>query len=302
VAFLFEALDTRVRTADGVARRLGLPILAQIPQPPRPLRGAGRLAMVDGPKSIYAEPYRILRTNLDLARLESTAKTFMVTSAVEREGKSTTVANLAVAAAFAGQDVILVDLDLRHPYISSVFPEAGPYGLTDVATGRITLGEALTPIVLEPESHAWTSAHTSSSNGSGHHAGLRVLTTGTPPSNPGEFINSAAVDRILAELSARADIVLIDSAPMLGIGDALTLASKADALLLVTRLNIVRRPMLRELERALTNCKATPIGLVVTGATTDAAYGYAYGYEYVRDDQATPKERRPAADESELLS
>jgi hypothetical protein len=66
---------------------------------------------------------------------------------------------------------------------------------------------------------------------------------------------------------------------MLGIGDALTLASKVDALLLVTRLNIVRRPMLRELERALTNCQATPLGVVVTGATTSSAYGYAYGYE-----------------------
>ncbi len=283
LAFLFEALDTRVRTADGVARRLGLPVLAQIPQPPRQLRSAGRLAMVDGPKSIYAEPYRILRTNLDLATLGSTAKTFMVTSAVEGEGKSTTVANLAVAAALAGQDVILVDLDLRHPYVSTLFPEVGPYGLTDVASSRTTIGEALTPIFLEPEPHRGrTDADGSSSNGSGHHARLRVLSTGTPPPNPGEFINSASVEQVLADLSARSDIVLIDSAPMLGIGDALTLASKVDALLLVTRLNLVRRPMLRELERALTNCQATPLGIVVTGATASSAYGNAYGYELPR--------------------
>ena len=69
---------------------------------------------------------------------------------------------------------------------------------------------------------------------------------------------------------------------MLGIGDALTLASKVDALLLVTRLNLVRRPMLRELERALTNCQATPLGIVVTGATASSAYGNAYGYELPR--------------------
>ena len=77
--------------------------------------------MVDEPESIYAEPYRILRTNLDLARLGGTAKTFMVTSAVEGEGKSTTVANLAVAAARGGQDVILVDLDsaIRMSALSS---------------------------------------------------------------------------------------------------------------------------------------------------------------------------------------
>ena len=76
---------------------------------------------------------------------------------------------------------------------------------------------------------------------------------------------------------------------MLGIGDALTLASKVDALLLVTRLNIVRRPMLRELERALTNCKATPLGIVVTGATASSAYGYAYGYELPRPGDETPE-------------
>ena len=103
LAFLREALDTHVRTADGVARRLGLPILGQIPQPPRSLRGSDRLAMLDRPETIYAEPFRILRTNLELVNLERPAKTIMVTSAVEGEGKSTTIANLAVATARAGR-------------------------------------------------------------------------------------------------------------------------------------------------------------------------------------------------------
>ena len=94
---------------------------------------------------------------------------------------------------------------------------------------------------------------------------------GTSPPNPGEFIDSAAVERVLADLSGRADLVLIDSAPMLGIGDALTLASKVDALILVTRLNVVRRPMLRELERVLASCGGRPLGIVVTGAKPHGA-------------------------------
>ena len=94
LAFLREALDTRVRTADSLSRRLGLPILAQIPPPPRSLRSSGRLAMLDGPETIYAEPFRILRTNLELIDPDRPAKSIMVTSAVEGEGKSTTAANL----------------------------------------------------------------------------------------------------------------------------------------------------------------------------------------------------------------
>jgi Mrp family chromosome partitioning ATPase len=303
LAFLIEALDTRVRTADSVARRLGLPILAQIPQPPRALRASGRLAIVDEPESIYAEPYRILRTNLDLANVERKAKTIMVTSAVEGEGKSTTVANLAVAAARAGREVILVDLDFRHPYLRTLFPDVGADGLTDVALGRVTLGEALIPVLLDEEQASGPGGSSTGNGASRCHTMLRVLPAGTLPPNPGEFIGSDSVGQVLADLAARADLVLIDSAPMLGIGDALTLASKVDALLLVTRLNLVRRPMLRELERALTHCQAKPLGVVVTGAATTAAYGYAYGYEHVRADQQTRVEaRRPAREESELWS
>ena len=303
IAFLREALDTHVRTADGVSRRLGLPILAQIPQPPRSLRSSGRLAMLDGPETIYAEPFRILRTNLDLTALDHSPRTIMVTSAVEGEGKSTTVANLAVAVARAGREVILVDLDFRHPYLGTFFPDAGPYGLTDVALGQVPLGEALVPVILD-EGRATaldsSGARQASSNGSGgQHAALRVLLAGTLPPNPGEFIDSVAVERVLADLSARADIVLIDSAPMLGIGDALTLASKVDALILVTRLNVLRRPMLRELERALAHCQAKPLGLVVTDTTAADTYGYAYGYAETR----TPDhERHPTTDEAELRS
>ena len=229
LAFLREGLDTRVRTPESVSRRLGLPVLAQIPQPPRSLRGSGRLAMVDGPDTIYAEPFRILRTNLDA--IDHAARTIMVSSAVEGEGKSTTIANLAVAMARAGREVILVDLDFRHPNLGTFFPNAGRQGLADVANGQISLGEALVPVFLGDAGHDET--HATGTNGGSRVPSLRFLPAGTLPPNPGEFIGAASVERVLADLSGRADLVLIDSAPMLGIGDALTLASKVDALILV---------------------------------------------------------------------
>jgi Mrp family chromosome partitioning ATPase len=241
--------------------------------------------MVEGPETMYAEPFRILRTNLELIDPDRPVRTLMVTSAVEGEGKSTTVANLAVSAALAGREVILVDLDFRHPSLGTFFPDTGSLGMTDVTLGHVSLGEALSPVVLggnragsDADSGGLSSA---SGNGTlGRATTLRVLPTGNLPPNPGEFVGSAAVERVLADLADRADLVLIDSAPMLGIGDALTLASKVEGLILVTRLNRLRRPMVSELERALHGSRARPLGIVVTGVSEDAAYGYAYGYAY----------------------
>jgi succinoglycan biosynthesis transport protein ExoP len=297
LAFLREALDTRIRSPQVVARRLGLPILAQIPPPPRTLRNSGGLAMLEGPETLYAEPFRILRTSLDLIDPDRPSKTIMVTSAVEGEGKSTTIANLAVASARAGREVILVDLDFRHPYLRTFFPDVGPQGLTDVVVGRLTLGEALRPVMIGATGQG------PASNGKARHtATLRVLSTGTLPPNPGEFIGSEAIDRVLADLRERADLVLIDSAPILGIGDSLALASKVDAVLLVTRLNLLRRPMLADLERALARTQAKPLGLAVTGAGVAETYGYAYGYANSSGDSFAFGDEQVHSPESELRS
>jgi Mrp family chromosome partitioning ATPase len=305
LAFLREALDTHVRTADAVARRLGLPILAQILAPPRSLRSGNRLAMLERPETIYAEPFRILKARLDRINVEHPAKTIMVTSAVEGEGKSTTVTNLAIAAARGGRQVILVDLDFRHPYLRTFFPVAGPEGLTDVALGHISLGEALVPLVLGEEdgthSPGGSGMPETGANGSGQAGGtLRLLPAGTLPPSPGEFIDSAAIENVLVELCRRADLVLIDSAPLLGIGDALTLASKVDALILVTRLNVLSGHMLRELQRALDGCQARPLGIVVTDAKAESGYGYAYGYGHGHTgERAADEELWAAARERE---
>ena len=117
LAFLWEALDTRVRNAQEIGERLGgLPLLARVPAPSKKLRAEHKLVMLAQPNGVQAETFRMLRTNLDFVTLDRHAHTLMVTSAVEQEGKSTTVANLGIALARAGQRVVLVDLDLRRPY------------------------------------------------------------------------------------------------------------------------------------------------------------------------------------------
>jgi succinoglycan biosynthesis transport protein ExoP len=287
LAFLLDALDTRVRTAEEIREKLGLPMLARLPEPPRDLRGDNRLAMIAEPHSVYAESFRILATNLDFVNLEWGARSIMVTSSVQSEGKSTTIANLAVALARSGRRVGLVDLDLRRPYIDRFFKLEERPGLTHVALGRVTLDEAL---VTFTDIDAGDADETDDFALPGHrpvrgeapHApgSLTVLTSGALPPNPGEFVSSRALGEILDDLRDRVDILLIDTPPLLQVGDAMTLSAKVDAMIVVTRFSLIRRPMLAELHRVLETCPAGKLGFVLTGAEAEEGYGYGYSYGY----------------------
>jgi succinoglycan biosynthesis transport protein ExoP len=280
LAFLRDSLDTRVRSADEVGERLGLPLLARLPEPPRRLRKQNRLVMLAEPNGVQAEAFRILRTNLDFVRLDRDARTLMVTSAVEGEGKSTTVANLAIALARVGQRVVLVDLDLRRPFLARFFGLNGRPGLTQVALGHVSLDEALAPIPILGAEERRAAAMTG--NGSRQLEGmLEVLPSGPLPPNAGEFMGSEALTGIVGQLRSRADIVLIDSTPLLVVGDAMALAGHVDGVILVTRMNVVRRPMLREVRRVLEASPAENLGFVVAGAGLEEGYGYGgYAYRY----------------------
>lgn len=275
LAFLIEALDTRVRTGDEIAERLGLPLLGRVPEPPRAVRGHDGLVMLEEPGSPRSEVFRVLRTNIEFADLEHHVRTLLVTSAVESEGKSTTVANLAVAMARAGKRVCLVDLDLRRPYVANFFGLVGAAGLTDVALGHIGLERALHPIAVAEGGPLPASAA-----GVANEAVLDVLPAGPLPPNPGEFIESHALAAILQELRLRYDIVLVDAPPILSVGDPLALSSRVDGMLLIARMNVFRRPMATELRRSLTAARARVLGVIVTGAEEDDGYGYGYGYGY----------------------
>ena len=158
LAFLWEALDTRVRSAQEIGEKLGgLPLLARVATPSKKLRAENHLVMLDDPTGVQAETFRMLRTNLDFVTLDRDVRTIMVTSAVEQEGKSTTIANLAVALARAGQRVVLVDLDLRRPFLDKFFGLTGP-GITQVALGHVSLENALARITVADPDPAWPDA------------------------------------------------------------------------------------------------------------------------------------------------
>jgi succinoglycan biosynthesis transport protein ExoP len=276
-ALLRDALDTRVRTADDIAEELNLPLLARISEPPRRVRRQGGLVMREEPSSSLAEAFRVLRTNVEFANIGRGARTIMVTSALEGEGKSTTAANLAFAFARQSKRVALVELDLRRPSLARVVGlDEGP-GLTDVAVDWTRLDEAIASVTLSDGSSPRRNGAT---NGHAVVGGkLDVLVAGSLPPNPGEFVGTQGVREVLKELRERYDLVLIDSPPLLNVGDTRTLAAEVDALLLVVRLRVARKPTLAELRRTLESLPATPLGFVLAGAELEEGHDYEpYAY------------------------
>jgi polysaccharide biosynthesis transport protein len=255
LAFFRESLDTRVHSVEELQARLGLPLLGRIPKPDRRLAQAQRLATISDPTGSGNEAFRILKNNLEISQLRHHVGSIVITSTTRGEGKSTAAANLAVILARAGRHVILVDLDLRNPSLDRLFGLRYRPGLTSVAGGR-ALVDALLPVDvrLDPSMPAERK--------------LEVVTVGPPPPDPGEFLMSSFVPDALAALAGRCDLLLIDTPPVLAVGDAITVATRADALILVAGVTQVRRATLAEARHVLEACPTVKLGFIATGIST----------------------------------
>ena len=277
LAYVRDALDTRIENADEIGERLGIPLLARVSAPPKNLRSSKQLAMLVDPHGSSAEAFRIFRTNLDFVNLDRGARSIMVTSAVEQEGKSTVVANLAAALGRSGRRVALVDLDLRRPSIAGLFGiDSSHPGVTNVALGRCAVSEALVEVHLTTGADWSTNGSESRQDPSGI---LHVLAAGQVHADPGEFVNLPALASVLEDLTERFDLVLVDTPPLLSVGDTIALSSRVDAMVVVARLGLVRQPTVQELARALHMCATVKLGYVVTGAELEDGYGsLGYGY------------------------
>ncbi|HLE99501.1 MAG TPA: division plane positioning ATPase MipZ [Gaiellaceae bacterium] len=302
IALLLEALDRAVRREEEFEGVLGLPLLARISGPPRPLRMRNRLLMFDAPLDPRSEVFRRLRTNIDFLNVERHAKTIMFTSAVPGEGKSTTAANTAIAFARAGRRVALVDLDVRRPTLHTFFDVPASHGIAQVALSDESLDAALRQVVLpaagrgEPATNGQPSRVTRSRWVTSSVAGdtrsayprasrrpselehiLHVLPCGPLPATTTEFLENPQVKAVLDEIRNRFELVVIDAPPLLAAGDAVGLAANVDAMVVVTHIGI-RRSVLHDLARQLESCGAAQLGYVLTRVPRSDEYTYGYGY------------------------
>jgi non-specific protein-tyrosine kinase len=214
------------------------------------------LITVSEPRSPISEAYRTLRTNLDFASLDQAFKTLVVTSAGMAEGKSTTLANLAVVSAQAGRKVILVDADLRRPTLYQIFGLNNDVGLTTVMMDEAALAS---PPLQE------TSIE-----------GLAVLTSGPLPPNPAELMGSRRMEEIVAMLAGQADQVFFDTPPVVAVTDAAVLATKVDGVLLVIGAGKTRREYARMAVQRLQQINARLVGTVLTNVQMGAGFAGYY--------------------------
>jgi polysaccharide biosynthesis transport protein len=206
------------------------------------------------------EAFRVLRTNLQVLLLDLERPVIVVTSARPGEGKTSTSCGIASSFAAAGERIVIIDADLRHPDIHHRFPVENTIGLSEVLAGRATLADAVAP-------HALPSGDR-----------LHVLPTGRALQRPAELLGSDRMAHVVEALSREADLVIIDSPPVLPVADTLALANLASGVLLVAE---VQRTSYAELERAkemLTRNRSRILGVVLNKQRTfEPGYGYGYG-------------------------
>ena len=262
LAFLFEYLDDSIRSKEDLDRASeGTPNLGLIP-PVKPTPGdeAPTLISIVEPNSPAAEAYRTLRTSVQFLGMDKPLRSLLVTSSSAAEGKSTTVANLGVALARAGQWVCVVDCDLRRPRLHDFFDVSNEVGFTSTVLGETPLAEALQGV-----------------DGLDR---LAVLATGPLPPNPAELLSSARATEIIEALTRQFDVVIFDSPPVLPVTDAVALSTRMDAMLLVATAGTTSR---REVTRAvelLAQVNAPLSGTVLNGVSSTGHYGYGKGHYY----------------------
>jgi len=255
IAFLIEYLDDSLKTSEDVTRVLQLSTLGSVARFPKSSQSP--LVTMDAPRAPYAEAYRNLRTNLQFSLLVDSAAAVVISSAEPGEGKTTTVANLAVVMAQTGKRVILVDTDLRRPTLHQMFRLPAEPGLTDLFLNNQTLDQVIRETTVP---------------------GLHLLACGKLPPNPAELLASAWMDRLILALKERYDIVLFDSPPILPVTDAVLLASKTKHLLWVISAGKTRTDALRRAREALAQVDAKVVGIVLNRITSGVGYGYYYYY------------------------
>ena len=272
VAFVWERLDDRVRTADDVERVTGLPTIGTIVRMPteRGRKEFYRLATLLFPRSVAAEAFRAIRTNLEFASLDRPLRMITVTSSVPGEGKSVVSGNLAVAFAQAGRRTVLVDADLRRPGLHTLFSLQNTMGLTDMV---LSDGLGLANVAHETEE-----------------PNLRVVTSGAVPANPAELLGSQRMAVILQRILAEVDLVILDTPPVGLVTDAALAAARSDSTLLVVSPDESSERVVRKARDALAHVNARVAGVVLNNVSPRDAHANPY-YGLYRDDKKTKSRR-----------
>ena len=271
-AFFIEYLDTSVKTMEDIERYFELPVLAVIP------RGIGVLMDLP-PEAPDAEPYRILRTNVEFNRKNPNANVMTLVSGGPGEGKSTTLVNLAYAFAQSGMRTLILDADLRRPRQHSIFKVSNSKGLTDYLSKGVPIDELILPTKVE---------------------NLQLVPSGKLPPGAIAMLNSRRMMTLIEELKTRFDMVLIDAPPILGISDSSVIVRAVDLTAIVIQHRRFPRSMLIRVKNAVLNAGGNLLGAVLNNVDIRLDQYYQYQTNYYgyygsgAQDDGEGKPARPA--------
>lgn len=209
-------------------------------------------------KNPATEAYRVIRTSIQFAQAGKELKTLAVTSCTPNEGKSMTIANLAVVLTQAGKSVLLLDCDMRNPTVHKNFNLSNKVGLSSCISMGTALSDAVQKTSIE---------------------GLYALTGGVIPPNPSELLGSEQMKNVLQRAKEQYDYVLIDTPPVMPVTDALIVSRFVDGMILVIASAEVKVEMARDVKNQLVNAGANILGVVLNKVRSEH-HGYGYGYYY----------------------
>lgn len=275
IAFLRDLLDNTVKSRETLEEITGTGIVGTIPLDKERRKHAA--IAFDRDNSAIAEAFRKIRTNLQFLAVDNPPRVIVLTSSVPNEGKSTTAINVALSLAEADHNVVLIDGDMRRPTLHKYLDLVGPVGFSTVLSGSVPLGEALQKT---------------------RYPGLTVLTSGAIPPNPSELLGSQTARKLLGELRAMFDYVIVDSTPLLAVTDATILAAGSDGVLIMSRFGMTKRDQLVHAVSNLQDVGAPLLGAVFTMAPTRGSMSYNYGYygsDISEQNPARSASRRPVA-------
>ena len=227
------------------------------------------LVTQNDPKNPAAEAYRVIRTSIQFAQAGKELQTIAITSCTPNEGKSMTIANLAIVLTQAGKSVLLIDCDMRNPTVHKNFNLSNKVGLSSC----ISMGTAVADAVQETGIE-----------------GLDALTAGVIPPNPSELLGSERMQNILQRAKEEYDYVLIDTPPVMPVTDSLVLGRMVDGLILVIDSGEIKVEMAREVKNQLFHAGANILGVVLNKVRSEHhGYGYGYYYYYGHDGEKHKK-------------
>lgn len=281
LAFVVDRLDRRIRSLEELEQAFRLPLLATVPHH----RDFSVAPGLDSPADQgHKEVFRLLRAYLRYFNVDRELRLLIVTSAQSGDGKTTVARNLAEAAREAGTRTLLLETDLRRPDLAQHYGLAQAPGLSEVLTGGATANAAVqsVPIALRV-------------NGSRSEVRLDVLVAGHLPPNPGELLESRAMMDLLAWSSEHYGMVVVDTAPVAVVSDAMPLLPRADGVVLVSQVGRNSKEAAAFLRERLLGVRAPLLGIVANGVREKRAQGFGYGYGYGSYEARAAASEDPAA-------